>query len=159
MSGDGYRFRHCGACDLIRLCAPHGDGWLCELCRGKGLVPEPDPAPTVPEPAPAPAPAPVDTSPDAPGGALFLRGELGERASTADADHSAVEHATLPEAVQKEKEIVLVLSFDTDEERDALVKLLGTPVVRRGTGPWETVYPAPEEDGISQLFDVDGLVA
>lgn len=152
MSDDGYRFRHCVVCDLVRLCKPHGDGWMCELCRGKGPAPSPD----LPSEEPGPA-----HEPDATSGALFGRGELGEHAAT-DVRVEGIEHETLPESVRRDRDSVLSLSFDSEEERSELVEELGLQVTQRGDG-WETTWPVPPDEGglfpIRPFVDLDRLAS
>jgi hypothetical protein len=78
--------------------------------------------------------------------ALFARGDLGEQASVGPVDHTEFEHQQLPEAVRKERRPTLTLSFESEEDRDRLAELLGSRIVRRGAGPWETTWPDAEPD-------------
>lgn len=76
----------------------------------------------------------------------------GEVAS--EGDNSPIEHAGLPAPVRREKRPpTLVLSVETEEERTALVALLGCRAIRRGTD-WECRWP-PEAYEDELRLDVE----
>lgn len=82
---------------------------------------------------------------------LFERGGAGEQHGAATGDNSPVEHQHLPEAAkQAAKDPTIVFSFETPEQRDELVALLGIDV-KRSTDQWTGWYPAPPDTGQGQL--------
>lgn len=84
---------------------------------------------------------------------LFGRGEAGERHGALEGDNSPIEHAHLPEAVKKDaKAPTVVFSFETPEQREELVALLGINV-SKSTDQWVGWYPAPPDDG-TLSFDI-----
>lgn len=84
---------------------------------------------------------------------LFDRGEHGEIQAFEDADNGEVEHGARPVPTKAEPRLpTLILSFEDEGSRDALVTDLGLVVERRGD-QWLTWWPdAPESDALT-LFD------
>jgi hypothetical protein len=86
---------------------------------------------------------------------LFDRGDPhGDRTATGEADNSPAEHADLPVPVEREKRISLTLAFDTEEQREELLALLGLSAKRTGN-PWRTWWPPGAENDHPSLFDLD----
>jgi hypothetical protein len=68
-----------------------------------------------------------------------------------DGDNSPVEHADLPRpSVRTTGGPILRLSFDTEEEREELVRLLGLEA-NRGREVWSAYWPEPPDDGSLRL--------
>lgn len=86
---------------------------------------------------------------------LFDRGEAhGDRTALTEADNSPAEHASLPEPVRRERRTSLTLTFDTEEQREELVALLGVRPKRTGN-PWRTWWPPGAENDSPALFDAE----
>lgn len=70
--------------------------------------------------------------------------ERGEDALSV-AEDQVVEWDGLPRAATKDREIALVLTFESEEERARLVEKLGVPV-RTTKGQWTTEWPVDETE-------------
>lgn len=75
-----------------------------------------------------------------------------ESVATDRYDDSPVEHAELPEAARRERSADLVFSFDTEADRDELVKLLGLRVTGGSSRPRGT-YPPEDENELRLDLD------
>ncbi len=86
---------------------------------------------------------------------LFERGEAGEQAGAGTGDNSPVELEELPEPARREKgPPTVVFSFDTDEQREELISILGLSAVRGG-GTWTADWPPGWESETALRLDLD----
>lgn len=80
--------------------------------------------------------------------------ERGEDSVSAVGDNSAVEWRGLPRFVAKDKPPTLVLSFESEEDRDRLIKELGLILAKKTRSTWSAWWPPRENEDLSALrFD------
>jgi hypothetical protein len=84
--------------------------------------------------------------------------ERGEDALSETGDNSPIEWRGLPRFVPKEKPLSLVLSFDSEEDREQLVEQLGLIIAKRTRGTLSAWWPPREREDLSALrFDFGDL--
>lgn len=65
---------------------------------------------------------------------------------------AAAEWVGMPEFVPGEKRLQLVLAFDSEEERDALVERLGVTIAKKTRGTWSAWFPPRERADLDSLL-------
>lgn len=80
--------------------------------------------------------------------------ERGDETTSSEGDNSPVEWRGLPKFEAKDKAVRLVISFDTEKQRDELVAQLGLILAKKTKGTWSAWWPPRAKEDLSALrFD------
>lgn len=80
--------------------------------------------------------------------------QRGADAISSDGDNSDVEWRGLPRFVAKDKPPTLVLSFDSEEQRDELIAQLGLVLAKKTKSTWSAWWPPRDREDLAALrFD------